>query len=58
MIYGEYMTEKFFEKLGKVSIGKSCICFKKIEYLKVDTVKEILGFLEKRKKAGEVLFGI
>ena len=58
MIDGEYMAEKFVGKLGKVSIGKSCIRFKKIEDLNMDTIKEILGVLEKRKKSGEVLFGI
>lgn len=30
---GEYIAEKYKDKLGKVSVGKSCIRFKKLEEL-------------------------
>ncbi len=47
---GKYMAEIYQDKLGKVSCGKSCIRFKKIEDLNTDTVKEILLELERRMK--------
>lgn len=39
---GEYIAEKNKGRLGKVSVGKSCIRFKKIEDLNLDTLKEII----------------
>jgi hypothetical protein len=37
-----YLAEKYESKLGKVSIGKSCIRFKKLEDLNLETVEKII----------------
>jgi len=55
---GQYIAEKNAGKLGKVSVGKSCIRFKKLEDLNLETVSEIVGNVAKRVAAGENLFGI
>jgi hypothetical protein len=38
---GKYLAEIYRDRLGKVSCGKSCIRFKKIEDLDLEVVKEI-----------------
>lgn len=38
---GEYLAEKYQESLGKVSVGKSCIRFKKIEDVNLEILREI-----------------
>lgn len=55
---GEYIAEKNAGRLGQVSVGKSCIRFKKLENLNLDVVTEIIGSVAKRVAAGEKLFGI
>lgn len=42
VIDGEYVAEKFKDELGKVSVGKSCIRFKKIDDLNWETLKKII----------------
>ena len=39
---GEYIAEKYKEKLGKVSVGKSCIRFKKLEDIQLKAIDELL----------------
>lgn len=39
---GKYIAEKYQNKLGKVSVGKSCIRFKKIEDINLTGLKKIL----------------
>jgi hypothetical protein len=39
---GKYITELYGNKLGKVSIGKSCIRFKKIDDLNATEIKNVL----------------
>lgn len=39
---GEYLAEKFKKELGKVSVGKSCIRFKKLEDLNLPVLKKVL----------------
>lgn len=39
---GQYVAEKYKDKLGKVSVGKSCIRFKKIEDLNLATFKKVV----------------
>jgi hypothetical protein len=39
---GEYLAEKHTSTLGKVSVGKSCIRFKKIENVHLPTLKIII----------------
>lgn len=44
---GKYVAETNKEKLGKVSVGKSCIRFKKLEDVNLDTLSKILKEAEK-----------
>lgn len=44
----EYVAEKFKDKLGKVSVGKSCIRFKKLEDLNLDVLKDVLKLAAKQ----------
>jgi hypothetical protein len=46
---GKYLAEKYKSKLPKADIGRSCIRFKKIDDLDLDTISEILT---KAKKLG------
>jgi hypothetical protein len=39
---GKYLAEKYRSGLGKVSVGRSCIRFKKLEDLDLKTLKTIL----------------
>lgn len=39
---GEYIAEKYKKDLGKVSVGKSCIRFKKLEDLNLPVLKKVL----------------
>jgi uncharacterized protein YdhG (YjbR/CyaY superfamily) len=39
---GEYIAEKNKDKLGKVSVGKSCIRFKKLEDLNLDELGKVI----------------
>lgn len=39
---GQYLAEKYKKELGKVSVGKSCIRFKKIEDLNLPVLKKVL----------------
>ena len=39
---GEYLAEKYQKDLGKVSVGKSCIRFKKIADLNLPALKKLL----------------
>lgn len=42
-----YIAAKYKDKLGKVSVGKSCIRFKKFEDLDLDGLAEIIKIAEK-----------
>ncbi len=44
---GTYIAEKFAKDLGKVSVGKSCIRFKKLEDLNLVTLTKVLKAAEK-----------
>jgi len=39
---GKYIAEKYSKSLGKVSVGKSCIRFKKISDLNLETLKRVI----------------
>lgn len=43
-----YLAEKFKKDLGKVSVGKSCIRFKRLEDLHIPTVKKVLKLASKK----------
>lgn len=42
----QYIAEIYKKDLGKVSVGKSCIRFKKIEDVNLDTLKSVLKAAE------------
>lgn len=44
---GKYLAEKSKKELGNVSVGKSCIRFKKIEDVNLDALKKVLKAAEK-----------
>ncbi len=44
---GKYIAETYKKELGKVSVGKSCIRFKKIDNLNLDALKKVLKLAEK-----------
>ncbi len=39
---GHYLAELYKERLGTVSVGKSCIRFKKLSDINLDTLKEVI----------------
>lgn len=44
---GEYIAEKYKDELGKVSVGKSCIRFKKLPDLNLTTLKKVIRLAAK-----------
>lgn len=50
---GEYIAEKYRNNLGKVSVGKSCIRFKKLEDINLDELKKVLQLAAKNPGLGE-----
>lgn len=44
---GAYLAEKFKPELGKVSVGKSCIRFKKLEDLNLPALKKVIRLAAK-----------
>lgn len=44
---GEYVAEKHKNDLGKVSVGKSCIRFKKVEDLNLEEFAKVIKIAEK-----------
>ena len=42
VVDGQYLAEKYKVDLGKVSVGKSCIRFKKLEHLNLEVLKKLL----------------
>ena len=45
---GKYLAEKHKKELGKVSVGKSCIRFKKMEDLNLPALKKVLQAAAKK----------
>lgn len=39
---GKYLAEKYKKELGRVSVGRSCIRFRKLEDINLKTLKEII----------------
>lgn len=44
---GEYLAEKYQDDLGKVSVGKSCIRFKKLDDVNLEALKKVIKLAEK-----------
>jgi hypothetical protein len=47
VVDGKYVAETHKKDLGKASVGKSCIRFKKIEDLNLATLKKVIKIAEK-----------
>lgn len=45
--HGEYIAEKYKKELGKVSVGRSCIRFKKISDLNLKTLEKVIKLAAK-----------
>ena len=45
---GQYIAEKYKDELGKVSVGKSCIRFKKLEDVHLPTLKKVIKLAAKK----------
>lgn len=52
VVDGQYIAEKFKDKLGKVAVGKSCIRIKKLPDIDLDGLKKVI--LAAAKKPGLV----
>ncbi len=46
VVDGAYLAEKHKDKLGKVSVGKSCIRFKKLDDLNLEELDKVLKIAE------------
>ena len=53
---GKYIAETNKDRLGKVSVGKSCIRFKKLSDINLDVLKELIK--EAEKLGGMGMFAI
>ncbi len=53
---GKYIAETNKDRLGKVSVGKSCIRFKKLSDINLDVLKELIK--EAEKAGGMGMFAI
>lgn len=49
----EYIAEKYKDSLGKVSVGKSCIRFKKLEDINLPVLAEVIQMAAKHPGLGE-----
>lgn len=48
VVDGKYVAESHAKELGKVSVGKSCIRFKKLSDLNLDGLKKVIKIAEKK----------
>lgn len=55
LVDGEYVAEKFKDELGKVSVGRSCIRFKKIEDVNLKTLEKAIKLAVANKTSFEKL---
>lgn len=54
VVNGKYIAESHKKELGKVSVGKSCIRFKKMEDIDLPTLKKVLLLAAKNPGLSEV----
>ena len=45
--HGQYIADKYKKELGKVSVGNSCIRFKKLEDINLPILKKVLQLAAK-----------
>ena len=48
VIDNEYLAEKYKDELGKVSVGRSCIRFKKLEHVNLAVLAKVLRLAAKK----------
>jgi hypothetical protein len=58
VIDGEYVAEKYKERLGNVNCGKSCIRLKRLDDIHQDGLVAMLKDIEVRYKNGEQLYAL
>ena len=51
-VNGEYLAEVNADRLGKVSVGKSCVRFTKLANLDLDVVRELVVTADREVAAG------
>ena len=47
VVEGKYLAETYKKELGKVSVGKSCIRFRKIDDVHLPTLKKVITLAQK-----------
>ncbi len=52
---GEYLAEKYKKELGKVSVGRSCIRFKKIKDVNLKTLRKVIKLAAKSPGLGRIV---
>lgn len=57
IIDGTYIAERYGQKLGKVSVGKSCIRFKRLADLDMENLIALIKDIDTRHHNGEMLYG-
>lgn len=57
VVDGQYLAEKYAERLGRVSCGKSCIRFTRFDNVDPDGIAALLREVNERYRAGQHLFG-
>lgn len=54
---GKYIAEAYEKDLGKVSVGRSCIRFKKLENINLETLAEVIAETQRLHLDGANEFG-
>lgn len=57
VIDGTYIAERYADALGHVSLGKSCIRFKRFEDLNEKSLIKMIKDIDRRHATGQILFG-
>ncbi len=57
VIDGKYIGEQYADTLGNVSVGKSCIRFKRLSHIDLANLTVMIKDIDTRHANGEVLFG-
>ena len=52
VVDGEYLAEANADRLGQVSVGKSCVRFTKLANVELDVVRELVAIADREVSAG------
>lgn len=58
VVDGEYLAERYRDRLGRVSVGRSCIRFTHFDRVDADGLATMLRDLEVRYARGDSLYGV